>query len=125
MTPKNTYQTINAQIDASPLVGLVQRINPAEERIARVFGDLAKVTGDPVLVERFRTHPTIARLTDLPQLKAIAQDAELQQLVQNRQYYALLDHPKLAALLQDRALVAECRTVDLAAVLAEVQKPVR
>ncbi len=120
--PRNAYQQFNQQIDASPLASIVQQVNPSEERISKVFGSLAKVTSDPVLLERFRTHPSIARLTDLPQLKAVAQDPEIQGLLQNRQYYALLDDPKLAALLQDKALVEECRKVDLETVLAEVQQ---
>lgn len=119
--PRNAYQQINRQIDASPLATVIQQVNPSEERIARTFGNLAKVTSDPVLLERFRTHPSIARLTNLPQLKAVAQDPEIQRLLQTRQYYALLDDPKLAALLEDKALVEECRTVDLEAILAEVQ----
>lgn len=120
--PRNAYQQLNQQIDASPLAAVVQQVNPSEERIAKVFGDLVTVTGDRVLLERFRTHPSIARLTNLPQLKAVAEDPEIQRLLQDRQYYALLDNPKLAALLQDKALVAECRNVDIEAVLAEVQQ---
>jgi uncharacterized membrane protein required for colicin V production len=116
------YQKINQQIDTSPLASVVQRVNPSEERIARIFGDLTTVTGDPVLLERFRNHPSIARLTALPQLKDAAQDPELQRLLESRQYYALLDHPKIAILLQDKALVAEYRKIDLEAVLAEARK---
>ena len=120
--PGTTYQTINAQIDASPFAGVVRRINPSEDSVAQIFGSLARVAGDQVLLERFRRHPAIARLTSLPQLRDVAEDGEIQQLLQRHDYYALLDHPKLAALAQDKALAAECRKVDLAAVLAEVQK---
>jgi hypothetical protein len=121
--PGTTYQTINTQIDASPLASVVRRINPAEDKVVQIFGSLARVAGDQVLLDRFRRHPAIARLTDLPQLKDAAADVEIQQLLDRRDYYALLDHPKLAALAQDKELVAECRKVDLAAVLTEVQKP--
>ncbi|MBK8477388.1 MAG: CvpA family protein [Opitutaceae bacterium] len=124
-TPRNAYQQLNQQIDASPLATIVQQVNPAEERVAKVFGNLAKVTSDPVLLEHLRTHPSIARLTNLPQLKAVAQDPEIQRLLRERQYYALLDDPKLAGLLEDKALVEECRKVDLEAVLAEVQQSAR
>lgn len=121
--PESTYQTITEQIDASPFAGVVRRINPAEDSVAQIFGSLARVAGDQVLLERFRRHPAIARLNSLPQLKDVAEDGEIQQLLQRHDYYALLDHPKLAALAQDKELAAECRKVDLAAVLAEVQKP--
>lgn len=117
---RRTYGEIQKQIDASPFAAVVRTVNPAEDRIARTFADLATVTADPVLLDRFQRHPTIFRLTGRPELLQVSQDNHIRELVEERRYYELLDHPKIAALLQDKAFVAECRKVDLEAVLAEV-----
>ena len=118
--PLIDYNTIKDRIDASTLAPVVAAANPHDAKIARIFGDLAIVTGDPVLIDRFKRHPSIARLIENPELLRVSQDKEILQLLDQRRYYALLDHPKLAALLKDRELVAACRQVDLNAVLAEV-----
>ncbi len=114
------YGAILDQIDASPFAPAVRTVNPAEDKIARIFADLATVTGDDVLLARFQQHPAIHRLTARPELLEVAQDNQIRLLVEEHRYYELLDHPKLAALLKDREFVAECRKVDLAAVLDEV-----
>jgi len=118
--PPIDYNTIKDRIDASTLAPVVAAATPHDAKIARIFGDLATVTGDPVLLDRFKRHPSIARLIENPELLRVAQDKEILQLLDQRRYYDLLDHPKLAALLKDRELVAACGRVDLDAVLAEV-----
>mgnify|MGYP001220284486 CR=1 FL=1 len=118
--PLINYNTVKDRIEASPLAPVVAAANPHDAKIARIFGDLATVTGDPVLLDRFKQHPSIARLIENPELLRVAQDKEILQLLDQRRYYELLDHPKLAALLKDRELVAACGQVDLDAVLGEV-----
>lgn len=117
---RRSYTAIQKQIDASPFAAVVRTVNPAEDKIARTFADLATVTSDPVLLDRFQKHPAIFRLTSRPELLQVSQDNHIRELVEERRYYELLDHPKIAALLHDKEFVAECRKVDLAAVLAEV-----
>jgi len=118
--PLINYNTVKDRIEASSLAPVVAAANPHDAKIARIFGDLATVTGDPVLLERFKQHPSIARLIKNPELLHVIQDKEILQLLDQHRHYELLDHPKLAALLDNAELVAACRQVDLDAVLGEV-----
>lgn len=118
--PKIDYTAVAARIDASPLASTVAAANPHDAKIARIFGNLATVTGDPVLVDRFLRHPAVAPLAENPELRRLTRDEEIRRLLDQRRYYELLDHPRLAALLKNRELVAACRQVDLDTVLREV-----
>lgn len=114
------YDSIAAAVDASAIAPVVAAANPYDAKLARIVGNLATVTGDPVLFARFQRHPSIAHLLENPDLLAVSRDAEVRNLLDQQRYYDLLDHPKIAALLQNRELVAACRQVDLDAVLLDV-----
>ena len=114
------YDSIATAVDASAIAPVVAAANPYDAKLARIIGNLATVTGDPVLLARFQRHPSIAPLLDNPDLLAVARDVEVRNLLDQQRYYDLLDHPKIAALLQNRELVAACRQVDLDAVLVDV-----
>ena len=117
---EGNYQSIRKQIDASAFSPLVQQAVPLEDTLTTTLADLTKVAGDPALLEKFQQHPVIARFIYDPRLRALAHDEEIARLVQARQYYALLDNPRIAAVLHDKALVKELRQVEIRKVLREV-----
>jgi uncharacterized membrane protein required for colicin V production len=119
-TAATPYQVLSAEIDASAFAPLVKKVDPVETAVATTLADLTTVTGDPALLARFQKHPAIARFTSNPRLRELAQDFEITRLVQERRYYVLLDNPKVAAVLQDKALVAELRQVEIRKILREV-----
>lgn len=114
------YAALKDQIDATPLLPLVRAVNPGEEKVSRIFGDLAVVASDEVLLDRFRNHPAIFPLTAHPALLAVTEDNRIRTLVEQQRYYQLLDDPKIVSLLGDEELVARCREIDLDVVLGEV-----
>lgn len=112
--------SLGAQVRESIFAGLVRRANPVKEERRKVLHDFTVVMGDDRLFERFRKHPKVAELATTPEVVALAEDAEVQQLVRDQRYGELLNHPKVAGVARDPDLVRRFTALDLAGILTTV-----
>lgn len=117
----NAFIDWQKDIENSILGPLVRAANPLDDTVRRVMEDLIYILNDPVMFERFRSHPDIVRFTSHPKLMALAEDSEIQIQIQNMELFDLLDNEKIAALLEDKELMAELKTMDFIRVLREVR----
>ncbi len=114
------FVTAKKQIEASAFGLIVKKADPVDEKIKGIFQNLTIVVNDPRLYENFKNHPDIERFTKDPRILALAKDEQIQRQLRERQYFELLDNPKIASLLNDEALISELKKVDLEKILKEV-----
>ncbi len=114
------FVTAKEQIEASVFGPIVKKTDPVDEKIKGIFENLTTVVNDSRLYEYFKNHPDIERFTNDPRLLALSKDEQIQRQLQERQYFELLDNPKIASLLNDAALISDLKNVDLREILREV-----
>lgn len=91
-----------ARVEGSFLAPVVNKVNPIDDEVERTLGDFNVAVQDPSLNEKLCQHPKVQSILQDPRMLALAEDTEIQAAVKSQDYQALMNHPKIAALLQDR-----------------------
>lgn len=117
-----TLEKLTQQIETSVVGELVVEIDPVDEQVQKIFQNITTVVATPQLHERFKNHPTIAAVAQIPSIQRLAQDPTIQYQIQNGQFYALLDNPQIAILLEDDDLYNQLKEINIGQILEDVIK---
>jgi hypothetical protein len=117
---KGAFIRFKNEIENSVFGSVVLKTDPIGDKAKDTFRKLRLVMSNPDLYEEFAYHPVILRYVNDPRIQALTGDKEIQNQMQTGQYYALLDNPKIAALLQKDTLVSEMKKLNLGGILEEV-----
>ena len=117
-----SFSVIKKHIEDSPFGYIARKLNPLDAEVMNRFKDLMIIIGDPVLFAKFRSHKSIIRVTGHPKFLKVAEDTNIKFLLKNKQYFKLLDHPKIASLVNDKEIFRELKKIDFKKVFVQVLK---
>jgi hypothetical protein len=120
-TAQSPLDTFLVDLEHSPFDGVVDKVSPVKANTERILRDLTIVVGDPLLLTRFRSHPTVRTLMEDPTVQVLSGDKEVSRLVIEGRYRELLDHPRLVEAVENQSLRARFADVDMGKILDEVR----
>ncbi len=120
-----TSQAWKKELEAGAIGPIVKVADPLPTRDYERVNRLGRVLAKPESMRRFLESPTIKPIVRDPRFQALAADPEIAKLATQGNYSALLRRPKLVEFLNDPAVQARIKEIDLDAALlyAAPEKP--
>jgi hypothetical protein len=109
-------------VEESIFSPLVTRVNPVDSKVEKTLSDLSVVCNDPQLYGLFQQHPKVQAFVSNPVLVRLSQDPEIARAIAEGNYRGLMDHPKIAGVAQDRALIRQLKELRIEELLEEVRQ---
>ena len=105
---------VAADINASGMDKAIVAIDPMPDSYYDASDILGQLQHNPLLVGRLRRYPAFLSLAESPEAQSIANDVEVQQLIQTAPVMEVLTHPKVKALMENPVIVDELKAIDVA-----------
>lgn len=123
LEPESPVEVWSGRFEHSMLAPVVEKVAPVNPRIEATLRRVQVMLADPVLLQRFQTHPAVVELQKDEILVALSKDSEISGLLTQRRYRELMDHPKITNLLREEQLVRKIRNLDIEKLSAEIVTP--
>jgi hypothetical protein len=120
-----TTQAWKKDLEAGAIGPIVKVADPLPTRDYDRMNRLGRVLAKPETMRRFLEAPTIKPIVRDPRYQALAANPEIAKLATQRDYAALLRYPALVEFLNDPAVLAKFKEIDIDAALlyAAPEKP--
>ncbi len=117
--PDDTRTTVMKQlskarqaIENGPVAAVVETIDPTPSSVYKTLDRVARVTSDPDAMNRFVSYPGTRQLMQHPSLKKLADDPDIQTMVQKKDYVHLMQNPKVTEMFKDDSLRTKLKTFE-------------
>jgi len=122
MAAPERAEVVSLLVEESVFAPLVKKVNPIDAKVEQTLGDLSVVCNDPQLFALFQQHPKVQNLMKDELLVGLSQDPEISKAVLEGNHRSLLDHPKIAAVANDRRMIRQLKDFRVDELLAEVRE---
>lgn len=97
--------------------GLADKLDPVPREFYVITDKVIRLLNDPQACQALAQDPNIQDLMNAPNILALTKDAEIKMLVQERNFHTLLRHKKLRAVADDKALQDKIFSMDFESAL--------
>jgi len=110
-------------LENGPLALILDTVDPTPKEGYKVLANLASVTSDPEAMHRLGQYPGTQKLAEHPALRALAADAGVMKLVEEKNWLEMLRNPKVSGLFNDKSFQAELKKYEFGKALEFALKP--
>ncbi len=104
---------LKESLEIGPAEDVMAVVDPIPQRVYDTLGKITRVAASPALAQRLLDYPGAKALADHPKIKALSQDPEITRELEQKQFLALLRHPRLIDAANDESVKALAKAFDL------------
>lgn len=120
----NAVVTLKESLELGPVGQIVEQVDPIPEDVYVLISDAARVVNDPSLLNRMVEYPGIQQMMQHPKIAALLSDPAVVKAAEERNIMALISNKTMVAAAQDPELSKELSQIDIRAALKfALEKP--